>query len=151
MKQSKRSSTAGIKGAGFKSHGRMELEQSGRLNILEATGPFNVELVVAADAAQDQLYKSLQSEGSWGTVLVFRESALISLDALAEITNCLKRRRGQGYAPVAVALVFGSNVEGGALMSAHYLKSYENAGVRGRIFQDEEDAKEWLFEILSSQ
>ena len=52
MKQSKRSTTAEIKGGGFKSHGRMELEASGRLNILEATGPFNLELVVAADAAQ---------------------------------------------------------------------------------------------------
>ena len=151
MKQSKRSTTAEIKGGGFKSHGRMELEASGRLNILEATGPFNLELVVAADAAQDPLYKSLQSEGSWGTVLIFRESALISFDALAAITKSLSIRRSQGYAPVAVALVFGSNVEGGAFMSSHYLKAYENAGVVGRIFSDEEEAKEWLSQLLGSQ
>jgi len=148
MKQSKRSSTAGIKDAGFKSHGRMELEQSGRLNILEATGPFNVELVLAADAAQDQLYRSLQSQGSWGTVLIFRESALISLDALTEITKCLNHRKSQGYAPAAVALVFGSGVEGAALMEAHFLKAYTLAGIQGQIFKDEEKAKEWLSQIL---
>ena len=105
---------------------------------------------MAADIAQDELYKSLQSEGSWGTVLIFRDSALISLDALAEITNTLNKRRIQGYAPAAVALVFGPNVEGAGLMSEHYLKAYENAGVVGRIFRDEDAAKQWLSQILVS-
>ena len=133
----------------FKPHGSMQLEQSGFLNVLEATGPFNKELVVAADAAQESLYASLVQKGRWGTVLIFRESALASLEALAEISVILMRRKSQGYAPVAVALVFVPEVEGGTLMQSHYLKAYQNAGIDGRIFSNEADAKEWMAGVIN--
>jgi len=129
----------------------MQLEQSDRLNILEATGPFNLELVIAADKAQEELYASLRNIGRWGTVLIFRESALASLDALAMISTTLLKRKSQGYVPVAVALVFGQEVEGANLMKAHYLNAYLQAGIECRIFDGEEPAKKWVVSITDAQ
>lgn len=148
MPKPKRTSAGQYARGAFKPHGSMQLEQSGFLNVLEATGPFNKELVVAADAAQENLYESLVQKGRWGTVLIFRESALVSLEALAEISAILRRRKTQGYAPVAVALVFGPEVEGGALMQSHYLKAYQSADIDGRIFSNEADAKAWMADVI---
>jgi hypothetical protein len=129
----------------------MQLEQSDRLNILEATGPFNLELVIAADMAQKELYASLISMGRWGTVLIFRESAMTSLDAVAKISTTLLKRKSQGYVPVAVALVFGPEVEGANLMKAHYLNAYMQAGIECRIFDNEELAKKWVVSVIGAQ
>lgn len=128
----------------FPPHGQMQLQLSGQLNVLEATGPFNKELVVAGDAAQQGLYEALQKTGRWGTVLIFRESALISLEALAEITATLQRRKAQGYVPVAVALVFGPEVQGASLLQSHYLQAYRAAGIEGQLFTDVQAAKDWV-------
>lgn len=136
------------KGA-FQPHGAMELRLSGQLNILEATGPFNKELVIAADAAQESLYEALMQKGRWGTVLIFRKNALISLEALAEITSILQRRTAQGYVPVAIALVFGPDVEGGTLMQSHYLNAYRKAGIEGRIFDDALAAQDWVAQLIA--
>lgn len=146
-----RATTDGLHAGGFKPHGRMQLEQSGRLNILEATGPFNLEFVIAADRAQEELYASLMTMGRWGTVLIFRESAMASLDALAKIAATLLNRKSQGYAPVAAALVFGIDVEGASLMKAHYLHAYQEAGIECRIFGNEEQAKRWLVGVIGPQ
>ena len=127
----------------------MQLEQSGQLNILEAHGPFNLELVIAADKAQEDLYATLVGKGRWGTVLIFRENAMASPDALAEITKILLRRRSQGFVPVAVAFVFGPRVEGANLMKAHYLNAYKLAGIEGRMFDNEEMAKEWVAHVIA--
>lgn len=149
MKKSTRSDTTQHATGGFKPHGYMQLEQSGKLNVLEATGPFNKELVIAADAAQEALYAELVKKGRWGTILIFRENALTSLDAVEEITHILKKRAAQGYAPVAVALVFGAGVEGGDLMRPYYLNAYANAGIVGRCFSDELAAKEWVSDVIN--
>lgn len=149
MKRSTRSDTTQHAVGGFKPHGYMQLELSGQLNVLEATGPFNKELVIAADVAQEGLYAELANKGRWGTILIFRENALTSLDALEEITHALKRRAAQGYAPVAVALVFGAGVEGGVLMQPYYLNAYKNAGIQGRCFTDELAAKEWVSSVIN--
>ena len=63
----------------------MDVQVSGRLNILEARGPFNKELVIAGDAVQEALDAVLNAQGRWGTVLVFKENALASPEAVAEM------------------------------------------------------------------
>jgi hypothetical protein len=151
MPESKRLSTNSFSKSVFKPHGSMQLQQSGQLNILEATGPFNTELVIAADAAQEELYASLAKKGRWGTVLIFRENALASLDAVAQITTILLRRSEQGYVPVAVALVADQTVEGGAFMQPLYLNAYKKAGIQSRTFFDEAAACDWVASVIDGQ
>jgi hypothetical protein len=126
----------------------MHVQVSGRLNILEARGPFNKELVIAGDAAQEGLDAVLNAQGRWGTVLVFKGSALASPDAVAEIASIVKKRVEKGIRPVAVALVVGPEVEGGALMQSHYLAAYTKAGIPGQVFDDVEKAKLWVLQAI---
>jgi hypothetical protein len=126
----------------------MDARVSGRLNILEARGPFNKELVIAGDAVQEALDAVLNAQGRWGTVLVFKGSALASPEAVAEIANIVKRRVDKGIRPVAIGLVVTPDVEGGALMQSHYLAAYAKAGIPGKVFDDIENAKLWVLQAI---
>jgi len=126
----------------------MDIQVAGRLNVLEAKGPFNLELVVAGDVAQERLDAVLNARGRWGTVLVLKENALASPEAIAEIANILQRRVQRGIRPVAFALVVGPEVEGGALMQSHYLAAYASAGIPGRAFTALEPAKLWVTQVI---
>lgn len=126
----------------------MDIQVAGRLNVLEAKGPFNLELVLAGDVAQEQLDTVLNARGRWGTVLVLKGSALASPEAISEIARIVQRRVELGIRPVAFALVVGPEVEGGALMQSHYLSAYASAGIPGRAFADLEQAKLWVLQII---
>jgi hypothetical protein len=126
----------------------MDLKVCGPLNILEARGPFNKELVIAGDAAQEALDAVLNAQGRWGTVLVFKGSALASPEAVVEIANIVKRRVDKGIRPVAIGLVVTPDVEGGALMQSHYLAAYAKAGIPGKVFDDVENAKLWVSQAI---
>lgn len=134
----------GIKTGPFVAHGRMDLHVTGPLNVIEAYGPFNRELVVAGGIAQEKLDAALQCMERWGTILVFKLSALASQEALEEITRNLKRRIERGLVPAAVGLVFSADVEGGALMTPLFLKAYANAGLRVQAFSSLVEAEEWV-------
>jgi len=151
MTDSKRTTTDNVHIGVFKPHGRMQVEQTGQMKILEATGPFNIELVIAADVAQDDIYKSLNKLERWGTVLIFRKSALASPDALAEITRILTRRKEEGFLPVAVALVIGVDVEGVNVMTPHFLNVYQKAGINGRAFTSVDEAKQWMTSVINAK
>lgn len=148
MPKSKRLSAKDFTSGPFAPHGAMDVQIAGRLNILEAKGPFNLELIVAGDVAQEQLDAVLNARGRWGTVLVLKENALASPEAIAEIARIVQRRANKGIRPVAFALVVGPEVEGGALMQPHYLAAYASAGIPGRAFTDLESAKLWVTQII---
>jgi hypothetical protein len=150
MSSRKYVSTHEIETTGFAPHGTMGLVVIERLNVIEAQGPFNIELVKAGDWAQEKVDAELQAQGRWGTLLIFRQSALTSLDALDEIENILKRRKARGICPAGVAIVLGPEVEGTQLMSAFYLKAYTNAGVLAQVFEDRETAQAWLLAQINS-
>jgi hypothetical protein len=132
----------------FKPHGTIDLQVCGRLNILQARGPFNKELVIAGDAVQEALDAVLNAQGRWGTVLVFKDSALASPEAVSEIASIVKRRVDKGIRPVAIALVVTPDVEGGAIMQSHYLAAYAKAGIPGQVFDDVEKAKAWVLQAI---
>ena len=148
MPQSTHLSTDDVPAGTFKPHGTMDVQVSGRLNILEARGPFNKELVIAGDAVQEALDAVLNAQGRWGTVLVFKENALASPEAVAEIASIVKRRVDKGIRPVAIGLVVTPDVEGGAIMRSHYLAAYAKAGIPGKVFDDVEKAKLWVLQAI---
>ena len=148
MPKSPHLSTNDIPSGAFKPHGSMDVQVSGRLNILEARGPFNKELVIAGDAVQEALDAVLNAQGRWGTVLVFKDSALASPEAVAEIASIVKRRVDKGIRPVAIGLVVTPDVEGGAIMQSHYLAAYAKAGIPGKVFEDVEKAKLWVLQAI---
>ena len=151
MPKLRRASTKDLKTGTFRPHGSMELHVSDQMNVIEARGPFNRELVIAGDTAQERVDSALQNEKRWGTVLVFKESALAPPDALDEISRILKKRIARGIRPVGVAFVFGNDVEGARLMQPLYLKAYASAGILGKAFDNLKDAQDWLRSVIADQ
>lgn len=144
------STTTTIPVKGFAPHGTMDLRVQEQLNVMEARGPFNLQLVLAAEQAQEQVDAALRDQAQWATLLLFRESALATFDALAEIEAIVRRRLAQGLCPLGVALVLEPAVEGASLMGPLYLKAYVNAGVNARLFAHEDAARAWLAGLRSA-
>ena len=132
----------------FAAHGFMEVSVSDTLNVMEAHGPFNKELVLAADRAQEKVDVHLPTAARWGTVLVFKGSALASPEAMDEIAKIVARRAEQGIRPVAIGLVAGADVEGGALMGPLDLRAYAASGIPGAIFSSLDAARDWVLAQL---
>lgn len=55
MPKTPRSSTHGLTVGKFPPHGSMDIQFVDRLNVLEAHGPFNLELVRAVNIAQEKI------------------------------------------------------------------------------------------------
>lgn len=126
----------------------MEVSVSAQLNVMEAHGPFNKELVIAADRAQQQVDAHLPTSQRWGTVLVFKGSALASPEAMDEITQIVARRAAQGIRPAAIAIVLGADVEGASIMGPGYLRAYAASGIPGAVFASEDAARDWVLAQL---
>lgn len=148
MPRRPRHNTDQVEGGAFRAHGFMEVSVSERLNIMEAHGPFNKELVLAADQAQEQIDPHLPHAQRWGSVLVFKGSALATPDAIAAIAEIVARRSAQGIRPVAIALVLAADVEGAALMAPHYLQAYAQSGIPGAVFAEVQAASDWVLSQL---
>jgi hypothetical protein len=140
--------TRGLEGTGFPAHGFMEVSVDAQLNIMEAHGPFNKELVIAADRAQEVVDPHLPTAVRWGTILIFKGSALATPDAMEEIARTVTRRCAQGIRPVAIGFVLGADVEGAGMMGVHYVRAYGRAGIPGEVFADVDTARQWVLAQL---
>ena len=144
MPRRPRHNTEQVEGGAFRAHGFMEVSVDAQLNIMEARGPFNKELVLAGDQAQEQIDPHLPRAQRWGSILVFKGSALATPDAIAAIADIVARRCAQGIRPVAIALVMAADVEGASLMAPHYLQAYARSGIPGAVFADVQAATDWV-------
>lgn len=139
-----RHNTDQVEGGAFRAHGFMEVSVDAQLNIMEAHGPFNKELVLAADQAQEQIDPHLPSAQRWGSILVFKGSALATPDAMEEIASTIARRCAQGIRPVAIGFVLAAEVEGAGIMGDHYVRAYSRSGIPGAVFADMDAARQWV-------
>lgn len=148
MPRRPRHNTDQVEEGTFRVHGFMEVSVDERLNIMEAYGPFNKELVLAADRAQEQIDPHLPGAQRWGSILVFRGSALATPEAMATIAEIVARRCAQGIRPTAIGFVLGQGVEGAGIMGEHYLRAYARSGIPGAVFSDMEAAQQWVLAQL---
>lgn len=148
MPRRPRHNTNQVEGGTFRAHGFMEVSVDAQLNVMEAHGPFNKELVLAANQAQAQIDPHLPGAQRWGSILVFRGSALATPDAMEEIARIVASRCAQGIRPVAIGFVLGRDVEGVGIMGEHYVRAYARSGIPGAVFADVEAARQWVLAQL---
>ncbi|GAA4499769.1 hypothetical protein [Pseudaeromonas paramecii] len=129
----------------FRPHGRVEFSVL-RENVLvcEAIGPFNLELINAVVAVEGPLIDALVKQAKWGDIVIFKESAMTSPEVLASFTEYLRSLSASMRMPTATALVISSEVEGSKIMTQHYLKCYEEAGLNAAVFGDFDQALAWI-------
>lgn len=124
--------------------GQVDYRMEGRILRTTATGPFNNELMAAIPVAISDLIGKLALQGKWGQIITFQHSAKGPLAAAEEFTAYLKNRYTNSATNPVTALVFGPDVEGAAEMAPVFLKSYSDAGIASRVFEDYETALYWV-------
>lgn len=142
-------STDGYAKTRFSIHGRVEVESDGAVLLNYAAGPFNRELVLALGSLLGARIPEMAAQGPWVLLAFIRQSTLATDEALATFAGLLKQIAASGMAPLAVAHVTGTDVEGFGLMDGPMERCFQEAGLPFSVFREEAPARAWLNDWLA--
>lgn len=128
----------------FPLHGQVTFAAVGRVLETNACGPFNRELMDALAVMAFRSFPTMAAWGRWAQLVVFRESALASMDILNELTRALKDLKSAGLAPPITAYCLPHPVEGAMLMAPLYHGCFQEAGLPLAVFHELDLAKDWV-------
>jgi hypothetical protein len=125
----------------FKAHGAFNLHRDGQAIVIEAAGPWNLELI--RQYAHDVLpvTREVAAGGPWGAIVVVRNSVLFTLEA-AEALREAGFRTAKTSGRIAVAYVIPADVEG-ALLAPDILRRIYDGLNTWAIFTDLPAAMDW--------
>jgi hypothetical protein len=141
MTAKKSASTDDFDPVKFRPHGRVTFIKDGDVLICEATGPFNQTLLLAIANAERDMIGQMQVYERWADIVVIKENALASPQALEEFTGYLSSLGRQGLNATVTAMVIDDQVEGADIMTARLIDAYMDAGVNLTVFKTLNDAK----------
>ncbi len=131
----------------FRPHGSIRIEVQGRKIIRHMEGPWNLEFVHVAH--QDLLtLANFDYHLPWVTMLIVRNSALCSQEALQQIGNHLLLEFNRTR--LGTAWVYPPGTEGAAIMQKMLTPLYKNSGPVA-FFSEVEAADLWLNKLLDQQ
>ncbi|WP_028453320.1 hypothetical protein [Chitinilyticum aquatile] len=131
-------------GSRFAPHGHVEIWAEGQLLRYQATGPFNLELLQALDAADRGLMAATAAQGPFAILAEFAGSIAATPDALAALEASLAAQNAAGLASAAVAFVVDPDAEGAVLMRSIIADIYARQGLPFGWFGTLDDARGWL-------
>lgn len=136
-------------GSKFPPHGTFEVSVDGRVLRMSGSGPFNVELTNAYVQKVTPVFAAMNEGGSFGVVIEFHDSMLMSLDAVRTLADFLAKAKNRGVKTVGTAFVVLSSVEGrDTMVSVFRNQVYEPAGVPFKVFDTVLEADQWVIANL---
>jgi hypothetical protein len=118
---------------------------NGQIVEMTATGPYNEVMARSYAQKLGALLANAKKHGAFGVLIEFRESMLLSQDAIKVFADFMVKAKASGLRAVGTAYVASSNVEGAFLMASVFRKQvYEPAGVAFDVFPTIEPAQQWL-------
>ena len=126
----------------FKAHGFFNLHRDGQVIVIEATGPWNLELI--RQYAHDVLpvTREIAEGGPWGAIVVVRNSVLFTTEA-AEALREAGFRTARTAGRIAVAYVIAPDIEGALLAPDILRRIYEGLNAWA-IFTELPAAMDWM-------
>ncbi|MDG1752522.1 MAG: hypothetical protein P8I03_12810, partial [Thalassotalea sp.] len=92
----------------FTEHGVFEVKIEDKILLVDATGPFNEELILQYEKSLESCIKYLETS-KWNQIITLRQFSLFTPEAEQKLTQTLKKRRSRGLVACAVVL---KNIEG---------------------------------------
>jgi hypothetical protein len=126
----------------FKPHGEFRLHREGQVIVIEAAGPWNVELIQNYARDVVPVTREVAADGPWGAVVVVTRSVLFTADA-AEALREAGFRTAKAAGRVAVAYVIPPEVEGALLAPAIIKRIYDGLNPWA-IFTGVRPAMDWM-------
>ena len=138
-------------GARFPAHGTVDQSVApvpgGRVVYIDATGPFNREMVDRIREAHTPTFREAAVRGPFGHITTFHSSMLATPDAFTAFTALVAEWRAMGIVPTANAYVVGPEVEGATIVKPHYRRAWD--GTSFEIFEHRDEAEAWVAQLLS--
>jgi len=121
-------------------HGLFEVKIEGKLLLVDATGPFNKELLIQYEKALDTCIRTLEVS-EWNQVITLHQLSLFTPEAEQVLTNTVINRRSRGLIACAIVLM---NVEGESLIKTQMSRCYDHARVKHNYTASIHDANKWF-------
>lgn len=123
----------------FEEHGTFQVKVENGILFVDATGPFNKELVTKYRSALDDCYQVLKNT-HWHQIITLHKTSLFTPEAATELTESLKYRKKIQLDRCAV--VIKSEIEN--IVKDQMSRCYDTARVTHQYFDALEDAKAWV-------
>ena len=133
----------------FSPHGEVSLWFEDQILYYDATGPLNTEVIECLALAQVEFLKQFEPQGPWGSMAVYKVSAMMGPTCLARYEAMMSTPKPAGKTPVATAFVMGPDVDGYRLMAPLYAKIYAGIQRPFRAVETLEEGRRWLFEQIA--
>ena len=133
----------------FSPHGEIALWFEDQIVYYEVTGPLNTEVIECLAIAQMEFLKQLEPRGPWGSMAIFKHSAMVGPQGLARYEAMMSTPKPAGKTPVATAFIVGPDVEGHRLMPPLFAKIYARIERPFRTVDTVEEGRAWLLQRIA--
>ncbi|WP_354622803.1 hypothetical protein [Psychromonas sp. MME2] len=126
----------------YREHGTYNIDIDSNTLIIDAKGPFNLELITHyhADLCNSVEWLAV-NVGVWDQIIILHEESLFTPDAAQKLTEVNLWKKTKGLDRSAIVLI---NPIGSLLISKQLEKLYREAGVKIQMFDNMVAAKRWL-------
>lgn len=118
----------------------------GGIIYIDATGPFNREMVDRIREVHTPTFRDAAAKGPFGHISTFHASMLATPDAFDAFAALIADWKAMGILPAASAYVVAPEVEGSTIVLTHYRRAW--AGLTFEVFERRDDAEAWIAGIL---
>ena len=124
----------------FKEHGVFEVKVEGQLLLVDATGPFNDELLKHYRDALESCIQRLEV-GQWNQIVTLHQTSIFTPEAEETLTQSLIERRSRGLIACSVVI---ADVDCKSVVKEQMSRCYRRAGVKHQYVNSITEAKEWI-------
>lgn len=126
----------------YREHGTYNIDIDNNTLIIDAKGPFNIELITHYHS---DLLNSIEwldvNVGKWNQIIILHEESLFTPDAAEKLMEVNRWKKTKGLDRSAIVLI---NPIGSLLISKQLHRLYQEAGIKIQMFEDIRTAKCWL-------
>lgn len=130
----------------FEAHGVFEVKVEGRLLLVDATGPFNEELIGQYKKALESCIQHLES-APWHQIITLHDTSIFTPDAEKALTRTLIDRKARGLLASAVVMQSGDYK---TIVQDQMSRSYRAADVHYQFFSSIVEAHVWVKQFASA-
>jgi hypothetical protein len=124
----------------FMEHGVFEVKIEDKLLLVDATGPFNEELLIQYEKALESCIQTLEIS-PWNQIIILHKLSLFTPDAEQVLTNTVINRKSRGLMACAIVLI---DAEGESLIKTQMGRCYNRAAVKHKFSTSIDNARKWL-------
>ncbi len=124
----------------FTEHGIFEVKVEDNTLLVDATGPFNEELIIKYEKSLESCIGTLEHT-NWNQIIILRQFSVFTPEAEQKLTQTLRNRKSKGLVACVVVL---KDIESEALVKSQMSRCYEYANIKYEFTTSVDDAKKWL-------